>query len=184
MSLHGQLSGDSLDVLTHWHAPSADQDHLRAAYVEHLATHPEGIWRSCHPAHLTAGALVLSHDRSQVLLNLHRKARRWFHFGGHLEETDRTLAGAALREATEESGLAGLMVEAEPLHLSRHQVEFCDPRGPVDHLDVRFLALLGPDTEPVVSEESIDVRWWPVDALPEPDADLVELVALALEHGR
>jgi 8-oxo-dGTP pyrophosphatase MutT (NUDIX family) len=176
------LHADALEVLTHWRAPGPEQERLRAAYVEHLIAHPDGTWRSCFPDHLTAGALVVSHDRTQVLLNLHRKARRWFHFGGHLETTDLTLAGAALREATEESGLGGLRVEAEPLHLSRHQVEFCDPRGPVDHLDVRFLALLGPDTEPVVSEESLDVRWWPVDGLPTEEPDMVELIGLALQR--
>ncbi|MEO7352378.1 MAG: NUDIX domain-containing protein [Marmoricola sp.] len=178
MSLHV----DALDVLTHWQAPTAEQDHLRTSYAEHLAEHPDGLWRSCFPAHLTAGALVLSSDRRQVLLNLHRKARRWFHFGGHLEPADVTLAGAGLREATEESGLRGLMVEAEPLHLARHEVEFCDPRGPVDHLDVRFLALLGPGSEPVVSEESLDVRWWPVDDLPTDEPDMVEMIGLALRR--
>ena len=59
---------------------------------------------------------MVSHDRAHVLLNLHRKSQRWFHFGGHLEDGDDTLAGAALREATEESGLAGLVIDAEPLH--------------------------------------------------------------------
>jgi 8-oxo-dGTP pyrophosphatase MutT (NUDIX family) len=174
------LPADAVDVLAHWQAPTGGQDDLRTAYVEHLAEHPDGVWRACFPAHLTAGALVLSRDRQQVLLNLHRMARRWFHFGGHLEAADVTLAGAALREATEESGLAGLVVEAEPLHLSRHRVEFCDPRGPVEHLDVRFLALLGGDTEPVVSEESLDVRWWPVDRLPTDEPDMVEMIGLAL----
>jgi 8-oxo-dGTP pyrophosphatase MutT (NUDIX family) len=176
------LHGDAVDLLTHWKAPSAEQDLLGREYAEHLAEHPDGVWRSCFPAHLTAGALVLSHDRRQVLLNLHRKARLWFHFGGHLEPTDSTLAGAALREAGEESGLQGLMVEAEPLHLSRHTVEFCDPRGPVEHLDVRFLALLGSDSEPTVSEESLDVRWWPVDELPTDAPDMVELIELALRR--
>ena len=83
-----------------------------------------------------------------MLLNLHRKAGRWFHFGGHLEPGDATLAGAALREATEESGLAGLMVGAEPLHLDRHAVAFCDPGGTVHHLDVRFLAVADPRRPP------------------------------------
>ena len=52
--------------------------------------------RACHPAHLTAGALVLSADRSHVLLTLHAKAHRWFHLGGHCEDDDETLADAAL----------------------------------------------------------------------------------------
>ena len=176
MSLHA----DALDVLTRWEAPTPAQEELRASYVAHLTAHPDGLWRSCRPAHLTAGALVLSHDRRQVLLNLHARARHWFHFGGHLEPSDVTVAGAALREATEESGLAGLVVEAEPLQLSRHDVTFCHPEGPVGHLDVRFLALLGADDVPRVSEESIDVRWWPVDQLPTDEPDMVEMVALAL----
>ena len=178
MSLHA----DAVDVLARWQAPDAEQERLRLSYAEHLAEHPDGVWRSCFPAHLTAGALVLSHDRRQVLLNLHRKAQRWFHFGGHLEQADRTLAGAALREGTEESGLPGLVVEAEPLHLSRHGVDFCDPRGRVDHLDVRFLALLGASSTPVVSEESLEVRWWPVDQLPTDEPDMVEMIGLALRR--
>lgn len=178
MSLHA----DALDVLIHWRAPTVEQDQLRVSYAEHLTEHHDGVWRSCFPAHVTAGALVVSRDRSQVLLNLHRKARRWFHFGGHLEPADVSLAGAALRETAEESGLRGLVVEAEPLHLSSHAVEFCDPRGPVDHLDVRFLALLASDGEPVVSEESLDVRWWPIDELPTEEPDMVEMVNLALRR--
>ena len=178
MSLHA----DALDVLTHWQAPTAEQEHLRASYAEHLVQHDDGLWRSCLPAHLTVGALVLSRDRQRVLLNLHRKAGRWFHFGGHLEPSDVRLAGAALREGAEESGLSGLAVEPEPLHLARHAVEFCGSRGTADHLDVRFLALPGSDVEPVVSAESLDVRWWPVAELPTEEPDMVEMIGLALNR--
>jgi hypothetical protein len=64
------------------------------------------------------------------------------------------------------------------VQLSEHAVPFCGPDGDVHHLDVRFAAVAGAAAEHAVSEESLDVRWWPVDALPEPD--LVELVRLAV----
>jgi 8-oxo-dGTP pyrophosphatase MutT (NUDIX family) len=112
-----------------------------------------------------------------VLLTLHAKAGRWFQFGGHCEPGDATLAGAAEREAIEESGITGLRVDPAPVQLSEHAVPFCDPRGGVHHLDVRFLAVAADGDEHAVSEESLDVRWWPVTALP--GDDLADLVALA-----
>ncbi len=177
------LHDDAFALLTRWQAPTAEQEELRDHYVEHLRWHPDGLQRDCFPAHLTAGALVLSHDGGYVLLNLHAKARRWFHFGGHLEADDASLVGGAMRETTEESGLTELVVDAEPIHLSQHPVAFCDRRGTVKHLDVRFLARAASDVEPVVSDESLDVRWWPVGDLPTDDPDMVELVDLALRRN-
>jgi hypothetical protein len=63
-------------------------------------------------------------------------------------------------------------------------VSFCDRRGTVKHFDVRFLARSGADVEPVVSEESLDVRWWPVDALPQTFDDMYALVDAALARVR
>jgi 8-oxo-dGTP pyrophosphatase MutT (NUDIX family) len=114
-----------------------------------------------------------------VLLTLHAKAGRWFQLGGHCEPHDETLAGAALREATEESGLTGLRLDPVPVQLSEHAVPFCGSTGNVHHLDVRFVAVATAGVTQVVSEESLDVRWWPYDALPDPEPDLVDLVALA-----
>ena len=174
------LRQDALQLLSSWMAPDAAQEQLRTAYVAHLRLRPDGVLRSCLPGHLTTGALVLSDDAEHVLLNLHRKAGRWFHFGGHLEPTDASVVGAAHREAVEESGLAGLEVEPVPLHLSSHVVDFCGGRDQVTHLDVRFLALAPRSREPQVSEESLAVRWWPVDALPTQEPDMVEMVAAAV----
>lgn len=177
-----RLHDDALATLAAWRAPDAEQERLRADYVHHLRHHPDGMRRVCFPAHVTAGAVVLSADRRSVLLTLHAKAGRWFHLGGHCDDTDTTLAAAALREATEESGVAGLTLDPAPVHLDRHEVAFCDPRGPVQHLDVRFVAVAPADAAHAVSAESLDVRWWPVDALPG-DGDLPGLVAAALRRA-
>lgn len=173
------LHEDALRTLEHWTAPDADQEVWRAEYVAHLRSEPHGLAKACFPDHLTAGALVLNQDGTRVLLNLHGKAQRWFAFGGHLEPEDATLVGAALREATEESGLRDLDIDPVPVHLSLHTVGFCNPRGPVRHLDVRFLARVGASTDAVVSDESIDVRWFDVDDLPTDEPDMVDLIRLA-----
>jgi 8-oxo-dGTP pyrophosphatase MutT (NUDIX family) len=173
------LHADALDVLRAWDPPTPDQAALRDRYVAHLASHRDAMTRGCYPDHLTASTLVVSADLDRVLLTLHAKAGRWFQFGGHCEPTDLTLAGAAAREAAEESGIDDLVLGPVPVQLSEHEVPFCDPRGGVHHLDVRFLAVADDSAAHVVSDESLDVRWWPVDRLPDPQPDLVELVALA-----
>jgi 8-oxo-dGTP pyrophosphatase MutT (NUDIX family) len=174
------LHADALRVLAAWSAPDEEQDRLRRSYVAHLEAHPDGLQRSCFPDHLTAGALIVSADRAHVLLTLHAKANAWFHMGGHCEDTDTTLAGAALREAEEESGVAGLQLDPVPVQLDRHEVRFCGDRGMVRHLDVRFVARAPEGAEHAVSEESLDVRWWPVDGLPTDATDLPALVEHAL----
>jgi 8-oxo-dGTP pyrophosphatase MutT (NUDIX family) len=178
------LHADALALLERWHAPHDRQETLRQRYVEHLRAHPDGLTRHCRPDHITASTLVLNTDGDAVLLTLHAKAQEWFQLGGHCESGDETLPGAALREATEESGLAGLELDPEPVQLSEHAVPFCGPDGDVHHLDVRFVAVAPAGAEHTVSEESLDVRWWPVDALPAPEADLVELVALSRARRR
>lgn len=178
------LHDDALATLRAWRTDDVRQERLRQEYVDHLDAHADGMTRACYPDHVTAGALVLSADRTQVLLTLHAKARRWFHLGGHCEPEDTTLAGAALREATEESGVEGLTLDPDPLHLDAHVVGFCGRRERVRHLDVRFLALAPAGARPEVSEESLDVRWWPVDALPTEDPEMQEMAALAVVRAQ
>ena len=120
------LLTEAVAVLSDFASPAAEQQQLRADYLEHLAQHPDGIWRSGPPVHLTASCFVLDPDASKVLLTLHRKGGFWVQFGGHLEPTDATLAGAALREATEESGLASLVLLPAPVGL--HRIG-CQPRS-------------------------------------------------------
>jgi 8-oxo-dGTP pyrophosphatase MutT (NUDIX family) len=170
---------DALGVLRQWSAPSPALAALRDRFVTYLVEHPDGLERSCSPGHLTAGTLVLSADLDAVLLNLHRRAGRWFHFGGHGEPGDASLLATATREAAEESGVDGLIVHPDPVHLDLHHVEFCRGHDGVDHLDVRYAALAPAGAVPHTSDESLDVRWWPIDDLPELEPEMHELIALA-----
>jgi 8-oxo-dGTP pyrophosphatase MutT (NUDIX family) len=171
------LYDDAVTVLTRWHPRNDQQRRLRDAYIQHLAEHPDGLSRDCHPDHLTASALLVSVDRSRVLLNLHRRLSRWMQFGGHCEPQDLTLADAARREATEESGVEGLrLLGGDPVQLSVHEVP-CGPVSPAHHLDVRFVAVVPDDAVPAASAESEEVRWFPRRSLPAGvDASVRELV--------
>ena len=149
---------------------------------EFLAAARDGaLTRDARPDHLTASALVLDDARAHVLLVLHKKVRLWMQPGGHLEPGDTSLAQAALREAVEETGVADLrLATGLPFDLDRHPA----PCGARSHLDVRFLVLASEGAATAVSDESDDVRWFPVDALPA-DAvpDLHAFVQAGLAAG-
>lgn len=161
-----------------WPAPDPEQATLRQDYLDHLRRHAEGWSRSTAGAHLTASSLICAPADRQVLLTLHARLGRWLQTGGHLDPGDTSLEAAALREATEESGLSGLVLDPTPLLLSRHEVP-CGPVRPCFHLDVQYLVTVDRVRPPQVSSESTDVRWFDADRLPEIDASVRALVAAA-----
>jgi 8-oxo-dGTP pyrophosphatase MutT (NUDIX family) len=148
------LHADAARVLRAWRAPGPGQDKLREEYAAHLAAHPDGMWRECAAGHLTASALVVDPERERVLLTLHGRMRMWLQTGGHCERDDATLAGAALREATEESGIEGLRLLPWPAVLDRHRTPCAA------HLDVQYVAVAPPGARPAMSDESLDLRWF------------------------
>ncbi|MDX3516827.1 NUDIX hydrolase [Streptomyces scabiei] len=153
MSLHD----DAVLVLKSYE----DQAELRQAYLDHLAAHPDGMWKACGDGHITASGLVIDLERGRVLLTLHRKLRMWLQMGGHCEPGDSTLAGSALREATEESGIAGLtLLPGGPVRLDRHHTPCAW------HLDVQYAALAPVGAVEAISDESLDLRWFSYAEVP------------------
>jgi 8-oxo-dGTP pyrophosphatase MutT (NUDIX family) len=161
------VHADATRTLSRWQPGDPGQRALLQAFLGFLAGRPDACARSCVPGHLTASAVVLSHDRTQVLLTLHPRFGRWVQLGGHCEEGDAGLASAALREATEESGISDLEIDPQPLHLDVHPIT-CSLGLPTRHFDVRFLLRAPAGATPVRSSESLDLAWWPVNA-PPPD---------------
>lgn len=178
---HHALAADLRTVLTEWTPPSGVQEETRREYLAYLEGHDEATAKSGPPAHFTASCLVVDADREHVLLTLHKKVGRWLQFGGHLEADDESVSAGALREALEESGLtsAELTLLPGPAQLDRHALGGGFSRC-TEHLDLRWVAVAAPGAEPVVSEESDDVAWWPVAALPsDTDDSLRSLVEIA-----
>lgn len=172
-------------TLTEWAAPPEDggQEQLRHDYLSYLRAHEDAMWKACSGGHLTASALVVDATGGRVLLMLHRKLHMWLQMGGHCEPEDATLAGAALREAREESGIDGLtLLPGGPLRLDRHLTP-CSW-----HLDVQYAALAPEGALAKVNEESLDLRWYGYDevaaAADESVVRLVERARVLVGDGR
>lgn len=151
---------------------------VRERILTHLSTHPDAWWRQGPPAHLTASVLVTTPAHDRVLLTHHRRARTWFQLGGHAELADGSVHAAAAREAREESGLDDLLVLPHLVDVDIHDLhgDFVHCR---QHLDLRFVAITR-EARPRISDESLDVAWWRVDALPDPHGEeLPRLIANA-----
>lgn len=164
--------------------PGPDQVRYRAEMLAFAAEHPDALVRSCVEGHFTGSAFVVDAAGERALLLLHTKLRRWLQPGGHADG-DANLAAVALREATEETGIAGLVVDPEPLDLDIHEIpERSDPAHL--HLDVRFLVLAPPDAVVIGNHESQGLRWvapGDLDAL-DLDPGLHRLAAAAFARAR
>ena len=94
--------------------------------------------------HFTASCWLVSADGARVLLTHHRKLGLWLQLGGHADG-QRELSAAALREAEEESGLAGLTITPEIFDLDRHRIPAHKSVPEHWHYDVRFVVRAGTD---------------------------------------
>ena len=168
------LHADAVAVLTQWTATSDAADLARRRVLDLLEDGPAAMSRAHRAGHVTASALIVGGD-GRLLLCLHGRMNTWMQMGGHCEPNDPSLAAAALREATEESGIPGLELDPEPIDVHTHPVR-CRPRdgaepGPTHHYDVRFLAVAPAGAIERVSAESHALGWFSPEELPVPLAD-------------
>jgi 8-oxo-dGTP pyrophosphatase MutT (NUDIX family) len=179
------LHADVLSTLAAMRLDPADgsgQHALREGFYGLLAARADATRRACVPGHITASTVLLDSTGRRVLLTLHPRVGAWLQLGGHLESGDPSLMAAALREATEESGMAGLVLDPVPVNLDVHGLT-CSLGLPTRHYDVQFVGVAPAGAEPVRSSESEDLRWFAVDDLPAGvSPELPALIGRAVER--
>lgn len=126
-----------------------------------LRTQPHAFERSNLAAHFTGSAWLVSADGLRVLLMHHRKLGRWLQPGGHADG-ERDLAAVALREACEETGVAGLTVDDAIFDLDRHRIGARGTEPEHWHCDVRYVVRTGADETFVINAESLALAWRPI----------------------
>jgi 8-oxo-dGTP pyrophosphatase MutT (NUDIX family) len=164
----------------------ADEASDRDRIVSFVERYPRPFDRAIREGHLTGSAITVSADGSRVLLLHHRKLGLWLQPGGHGDPGETTGEEVALREAFEESGIAGLALHAgapRPLDLDVHDIPAIGKEPAHQHLDLRYL-VVAPDEariSPALAELH-DIRWFQwheVEAL-GPDSGLRRALAKAM----
>lgn len=165
-----RIADDLADALGRYAKASPD-DPAVEEFLRFLASSPNVFERDHVPGHFTGSAWLVSADGERVLLTRHRKLERWLQLGGHADG-DRNLARVALREAEEESGLAGLAIAPELFDLDRHIIPARGAEPAHWHYDVRYVVRATGSEAFVVGEESLELAWRPVRAIAtDPQAD-------------
>lgn len=124
------------------------------------------VYRQAGPDHLTASCVVFDATFRHTLLVFHRKGQFWVQPGGHVEDGDASVVAGALRELREETGIVVAPADAPLAYDLDHHGLSSRFGACASHLDIGIAVVVDRESALTVSEESEDVRWWPVDALP------------------
>lgn len=124
--------------------------------------------RRTFPMHVTAGALLVR-DHAEVLLIEHLAYGITLQPGGHLEPTDTTLVGAALRELSEETGIDPgqvALVSAHPAYVEFGRVPARPAKGEPDHYHLDFgyvFTTVDAEVGRIQESEVTGAAWYPLD---------------------
>ena len=129
--------------------------------------------RKTMPGHVTGSALVLSPDKTKILLIYHKLFNKWLQPGGHWDPEDSNPRAAARREAVEETSVKiakqlpafgdNLQV---PLSISSHTIPARPEKQEAEHThhDLRYVFLAADETLSHQAEEVHAAAWFSFDA--------------------
>lgn len=117
-----------------------EKDHLME--MLNLCDNPEDvISRNNSLGHFTVSAIVIDSHYRNILMIWHQKLNRWLQPGGHIEEFDRTITDAVIRELLEETGIEVNSVELQselPFDIDVHLIPERKGIKEHSHFDLRY----------------------------------------------
>ncbi|MBT9459447.1 MAG: NUDIX hydrolase [Burkholderiaceae bacterium] len=179
-----------LELTRYLGAFPAETDRQATLQAQMLDADGEDIFaRTTMRGHITASALVLSADHSQLLLIHHRVIGRWLQPGGHVEP-GQDLWASACREVAEETGVAAVERLALgpfgtiPIDIDTHAIAANPRKGEAAHWHHDFLYLARAD-DSIALQAQLDevhaVRWAPLAWLAEAGEARWRLIAAKLQ---
>jgi 8-oxo-dGTP pyrophosphatase MutT (NUDIX family) len=121
-----------------------------AALLDFLNCSANPLSRDTPEGHITASCLAIHPIDASMVVLWHKKIGRWLQPGGHVEDSDESVADASLRELCEETGatatdiakfLGIVDIDVHPIPALKDQAEHL-------HYDVRFGFVMSTGWEP------------------------------------
>ncbi|MCK5103511.1 MAG: NUDIX hydrolase [Cyclobacteriaceae bacterium] len=145
---------------------SSDEEKATIPRFKSLLTNFSNCYkRSLLTGHMTASAWIMDEFGTSVLLVHHKKLNRWLQPGGHADG-DENIIAVATREAREETGLKSLrLIEEDIFDIDIHLIPKHKNVNSHYHHDIRFLFVAERTENYVISDESNELAWIPMDKI-------------------
>jgi len=157
------MNFDLHEALNNFNPKTANEIESLNKIKQFLDTNDNCFSRTNLKGHITAGALIVDKN-CNVLLNHHKALDKWIHFGGHSDGDSNSL-NVAKREILEETGISNFDdMNGQIFDIDVHII----PENPAKkepahyHYDIRFL-FVAKNTDFQISDESLDVKWLPIE---------------------
>ncbi|MDN3649762.1 NUDIX hydrolase [Reinekea marina] len=140
--------------------PSCEEEAKSLEFITQFVAEQPRYWaRDTLVGHLTASAWITNAEQTKAVLLHHKKLDIWVQPGGHVDDSDESLAQASLREAQEETGLANLTLkQTEIFDVDVHAIPERKSEPKHNHLDIRYWFIADNETL-TISEESNELKW-------------------------
>ena len=135
--------------------------------VKFVKENPDCFERTLLIGHITGSAFIVNKQRHHTLMTHHQKLDKWLQLGGHSDGDPNTM-NVALREAEEESGLKTIAPISEDIFdVDVHKIPARKNEPAHYHYDIRFLFEADDAEKLIITNESNDLRWIPLERMEE-----------------
>ena len=135
--------------------------------VKFVKENPDCFERTLLIGHITGSAFIVNKRHTHTLITHHQKLDKWLQLGGHSDGDPNTM-NVALREAEEESGLKTIAPISEDIFdVDVHKIPARKNEPAHYHYDIRFLFEADDAEKLIITNESNDLRWIPLERMEE-----------------